>query len=265
VGTHAADLGIHTLANSTFYIDDDDDASSGIAGWAGWDRIAFIPPAISISPHVFDFRMYDPIYGKLGIAIRINAPTEDISLIDHSEIRIYLHQTEMEQTLDSFEFPFDIEMYPHKGWLADVSEFTDLHSKDVAVYTKHRFYVPEGLHRCRINTVYSDGTVSYSTEPYDDSSEINMRMIPSSGTVDVKIDHWRTSGTYFKRWTELSTGALSVAHTVGGLLPNTHYVVEVDGSIFNEYPSNDAGEISFDYTDERSFHVFEVKQMLPIN
>jgi len=263
IATHAAELGRHTVTNSTFYIDDDDDASSGIAGWAGWDRIALIPLPSRISPNIYEFRMYDPIYGELGIAIRINAPTEDISLIDNSEIRVYLHRTGTEQTLEYFEYPFDIEIYPHRGWLRDASEFTDLHSQDAVVYTKHRFYVPEGLHRGRINTVYSDGTVSYSTEPYDNSSEINMSVIPSSDAVNVKISTWRTSGTYYKKWTEFSAGALSVSHIVGDLLPNTRYAVEVDRNVFGEYLSDDAGEISFIYTGENAFHVFEVRPELP--
>jgi len=94
----------------------------------------------------------------------------------------------------------------------------------------------------------------------NDGDDSSMVITPSSGTLDVTVDTWNTSGTYYKKWTETSTGTLSVEHTVGDLKTNTYYTVKVDETRYNTYLSDDSGEISFTYTGEYSDHDFEVEE-----
>jgi len=116
------------------------------AYWAGWDKIKFQPIIKNISSNVYDVRLYDDVYGKMGIGIKINSPTDNISLIDTStDLRIYLYTQEIAQSLAIFNYPFDIEIYPHKGWLTSASEFTALHSRNILTYTKHNLYLPENV------------------------------------------------------------------------------------------------------------------------
>ncbi len=257
-GIIAVDLGTLDISNGMFYIDDDNNASSGINGWAGWDRVSFQLVPENIGSNIYDVRLYDEIYGKMGIAVKVNSPTDNISLVNNSEIRIYLYQEDTAQELTDFNYPFDIEIFPHTGWLSDASEFTDLHSRDVLTYTKHAFYVPEGIHTGRTNTVYPDGAITYSTEPYSNSSEVNLTIGPSENSVDVTIDTWSTSDTYYKKWTESVAGTLTTSNSVGDLKANTYYLVKVDGVLFDTYLSDDFGKISFTYANEYSDHVFEV-------
>ena len=263
VGTHIQNLGVGTITSGVFYIDDDDSASFGANGWAGWDRLGFQPIIHNLSFNTYNVRLYDDIYGEIGIAVKVNSPTDNISIVNNSdmhEIRIYLYQEDTAQPLTDFDYPFDIEIWPHKGWLSDASEFTSLHSQDKLTYTRHAFYVPDRIHTGITNTIYANGVISYSTEPYNSSSEINMVVTPSSGSVDVAINTWNTSGTYYKKWTETATGTLSVAHTVGDLKTDTYYTVKVDGTRYNTYLSDDSGEISFTYTGAYSDHIFEVEE-----
>ena len=56
----------------------------------------------------------------------------------------------------------------------------------------------------------------------------------------------------------LPTG-ISVSHVVGDLLPNTTYNVKVNGIFYNNYTSNNLGQISFNYTIGSSQNTFEVQ------
>jgi len=109
-------------------------------------KIKFQPIIQNISSNIYDVRLYDDVYGKMGIGIKINSPTDNVSLMDAStDLRIYLYKQETAQSLTTFNYPFDIEIYPHEGWLASASEFTALHSKNTLIYTKHNLYLPENI------------------------------------------------------------------------------------------------------------------------
>jgi len=111
------------------------------------------------------------------------------------------------------------------------------------------------------NTVSSSGSINWNRAVTRNDTELtNMTVTPSAGSIDITIDTWNTSGTYYKKWTESATGTLSVEHTVGDLKPNTYYTVKVDGTIYNTFLSNSSGEISFTYTGEYSDHDFEVEE-----
>jgi hypothetical protein len=111
-----------------------------------YDEIKFQPIIQNISSNIYDVRLYDDVYGKMGIGIKINSPTDNVSLMDTStDLRIYLYTQETVQPLTTFNYSFDIEIYPHEGWLTSASEFTALHSKNTLTYTKHNLYLPENV------------------------------------------------------------------------------------------------------------------------
>ena len=89
----------------------------------------------------------------------------------------------------------------------------------------------------------------------------SMTITPASGSIDTSITTWNTSGTYYKKWTEIgdeNTG--NTTHTIGDLKADTYYTIKVDGNRFNTYLSNDSGEITFTYTGGYSSHDFEVEE-----
>ena len=249
------DVGLKNITNGTFYIGDDKNAAAGIAGWAGWDMVTF-GYVSNLSSNVYDVRLGDPIYGKLGIAVKVNSPISNISIINNSEMRIYLYQNSSVQNLTNFSYPFDIEIYPHKGWLNDSSQFTGLHSREILNYTQHVFYVPEGIHNGRTNTIYSSGAVDYSLEPYNDSSKVNMTVIPSTGSLILTITGFSTDS---KTWSETASSSTATTnHTIGNLKANIIYNVNINGNLWNIYTSNSSGYINFIYDGGYSTKTFEV-------
>lgn len=244
----SVDLGVVNVTNGVFYIDDDN-SLSGINGWAGWDKLNFKLITADLGSNVYDVRLYDAIYGQMGIGVKVNSPAGNSLVVNDSDVRVYLYQQSSAQTLTTFNYPFDIEIYPHKGWLTAPSDFTSLHSQDGLTFTKHIFYVPESvIHSGRTNTVYTNNTVTYSTVPYNNYTEINLTVTPSTDSVNVMIDTWNTSGDYYKKWTEAASSGVTTAHTVGNLKSNAAYNVLVDGTALNAYLSNGSGEITFNYS-----------------
>ena len=259
---YVKDLGIVTISGGVLYINDDDSAVSGITGYPGWDRITLqaVPRITDLGSNVYDVRLSDAIYGNMGIGVKVNSPTDNITVdVGDSELRVYLYKQDTEQTLTTFSYPFDVEIYPHTGWLSSSSEFTSLHSRNALTYSKHTFYLPEGIHTGRTNTVYSEGSIAYSTEPYNNTSLVNLTLTPSTGTVDVVIDTWNTSGNYYKKWTETgSTAGITTGHTVSSLNPNAIYDIKVDGQKIAEKIAGQSGQITFDYSGGYSTKTFEV-------
>jgi len=108
------------------------------------------------------------------------------------------------------------------------------------------------------NTTLATGNIAASSVSTFNS--VDMEITPSSDSVDITIDTWNTSGTYYKKWIETASGSLSVSHTIGDLKANTYYTVKVDSARYSTYLSNSSGEISFTYTGEYSDHEFEVEE-----
>lgn len=77
---------------------------------------------------------------------------------------------------------------------------------------------------------------------------VNMAITPSIGSVNVTIDTWRTSGEYYKKWTEnVAYGNIVTNHVVGNMNPGAKYNLKVDGAIIGNNTASGAGEISFGY------------------
>ena len=92
------------------------------------------------------------------------------------------------------------------------------------------------------------------------NNSVDMAIIPASGSIDVSITTWNTSGDYSKEWIETGSGEIDTVHTVGDLKANTYYTVKVDSARFNTYLSNSSGEISFTYDGGYSTKIFEVEE-----
>lgn len=260
----SVNLGPVNIENRVIYIDDDN-SLTGIAGWAGWDKINFHSLTVYLGANVYDIRMTDAIYGQMGIGVKINSPADAVSVVNNSIIRVYLYQQPSAETLTTFNYPFDIEIYPHKGWLSNPSDFTALHLQDDLTYTKHIFYVPESvLHTGRVNTIYPGNTVTYSADPYNDSSEINMQVFPTAGSVNILVDLWHTSDTYYKKWTETAANSETLMHLIGDLKPGNSYAIIVNGAIYYPYLSDASGTLAFNYyLESSSSKTFEIVELTP--
>lgn len=112
------------------------------------------------------------------------------------------------------------------------------------------------------STITSTDTTSISATGLTgitDMNSVKMDVAPSSDSVDIDIDTWETSGSYYKKWTEGSEAVIATTtHTVGDLEPNTNYNVRIDNVVFGNYLSNGSGEITFIYDGGYSTKTFEI-------
>jgi parallel beta-helix repeat protein len=116
-------------------------------------------------------------------------------------------------------------------------------------------------------TINSDNTATIAANGLTGTTTIDsvaMDITPSSGSIDVIIDTWNTSGTYYKKWTENgSSSGIIASHTIGDLKTNTYYTVKVGGTTFNTYHSNSSGQITFAYNGGYSTKTFEIEHIPP--
>ncbi len=102
-------------------------------------------------------------------------------------------------------------------------------------------------------------TIGASTSSTLDA--VALDLVPSAGSVEINIDTWNTSGTYYKKWTETgSSHDISTQHSIGSLKATTPYIVEVDDVTLGTYTSNALGEITFTYDGGYSTKTFEVTE-----
>ncbi len=117
-------------------------------------------------------------------------------------------------------------------------------------------------------TINSDNTATIAANGLTGTTTINsvaMDVTPSSGYINVSIDNWNTSGTYYKKWTENGSSGITASHTIGDLKANTYYMVKVDGTTFDTYQSDSSGQITFTYDGDYSTKTFEVEEHIPPN
>jgi hypothetical protein len=253
-------LGNQNISGGVFYIDDDNNAGSGAAGWAGWDKISIRPIVQSLGSNIYDFRLVDRIYGKMGVAVKVNSPTTNIVLSNNSALNVFMYSQASAQTLTTFSYPFDIEVYPHNGWLASTSDYTALHSKSTLSYSKHAFYPPLKLHTGRTNSVYTDGSITYSSDPNTSATEANMDATPSAGLLSVNLDTW-TNGDSYKKWRESETDhSATTSHTISNLSPNTSYLISKNLTPWKSVTTDANGVLTFVYNEGFSEVTFELQQ-----
>ena len=94
---------------------------------------------------------------------------------------------------------------------------------------------------------------------------VNMSIVPSSGSVDVAVQTWNTSGAFDRQWTESSgTPGATTLHTIGDLTPGENYAVwyTKDGgskTYWQTLQADGAGRISFNYDKGYSTVLFELR------
>jgi len=104
--------------------------------------------------------------------------------------------------------------------------------------------------------------LTLSSGETENMENVELQVTPSADNVSVLIDTWRTSGDYYKKWTETATGDITTSHIAGDLAPNTFYIIRLDGVDWRAYASNSSGEISFIYNEGFSTHTFEIVPMV---
>jgi len=98
------------------------------------------------------------------------------------------------------------------------------------------------------------------------TESVNMSVVPSSGSVDVAIATWSTSGDRYRKWTESASAAnLVTEHVVGDLSPGKSYTVWYTRDGGHRTPletlqADGSGRISFNYDGGSSTAVFEVQE-----
>ncbi len=103
------------------------------------------------------------------------------------------------------------------------------------------------------NTIYPDGTVSYSKTPTG-HPRINAAILPSSGPVAINIALWNATGDYKILFNESSTNdSNDVRYTLGDRQADMNYSVKIywnNGTLFKDFyiNSNASGYISYNTT-----------------
>jgi hypothetical protein len=103
------------------------------------------------------------------------------------------------------------------------------------------------------NTIYPDGTVSYSKTPTGHQG-INAAILPSSGPVAINIALWNTTGDYKILFNESSKNASNeVRYALGDRKAGINYSVKIywnNGTLFKDFylNSNSSGYISYNTT-----------------
>jgi parallel beta-helix repeat protein len=110
-------------------------------------------------------------------------------------------------------------------------------------------------------TINSDNTATIAANNLTGTTTITsvaMDITPSSGSIDVNINNWENSGTYYKKWTESGNAVGTAIHTIDNLKANTYYETRVDGTRFGIFKSNSIGQVTFTYTGGYSVKTFEI-------
>lgn len=101
-----------------------------------------------------------------------------------------------------------------------------------------------------------------------DLAAVNLLVTPSTGSVDVSISTWNTTGDYSKQWTETSSDNPTVTHTVGDLVAGESYQVAYAKSagttLLTKATANNSGQITFTYDKGFSTVTFYITQDAPI-
>ncbi|MFA6190253.1 MAG: NosD domain-containing protein [Candidatus Staskawiczbacteria bacterium] len=112
-------------------------------------------------------------------------------------------------------------------------------------------------------------TNSISANSNASISTANMEITPESGSVDVLVSSWTDLAN--KQWTESSSNAENVMHTIGDLKSSTTYSIKIDNVIALDTiigdncnngicTSDENGQIVFTYTGTYSSHTFLVEE-----
>jgi len=89
---------------------------------------------------------------------------------------------------------------------------------------------------------------------------LDMVVIPSSNHTEISsFSKDFNSNQREKKWTEISPlPSTKTTYTIGGMIPNTPVMVNVNDSLWNVYTSNSSGHVSFVYDGEKNVRPFEL-------
>lgn len=118
---------------------------------------------VNIGDNTYDIQFDDPVYGKLGIAIKALSSIDSITQ-DENCIKIYVLKGENAKSQQSIDYTFDILIYPHKNWLETSEDFSSLHTKELEIYFKHQISIPQKIREKVVNTINTLGVIRYSSE-----------------------------------------------------------------------------------------------------
>lgn len=78
----------------------------------------------------------------------------------------------------------------------------------------------------------------------------NMMVIPDTDSLEVLVDEWETSGSFYKKWREIcESSSVVTSHSIGDCQLNSWVDVIVDGLPCSSHFTGSSGWFSFDYTD----------------
>jgi hypothetical protein len=109
--------------------------------------------------------------------------------------------------------------------------------------------------------VYSDTTLDLRLDAssVSQTEQVDMRLGPVAGTIDVSIEVWDSPDTCYKRWTEAADMVgIEVYHSIGDLEPDSSYVVHLDGSVIGTHVADTNGCIWFQTLSTDSAQILEV-------
>jgi hypothetical protein len=110
------------------------------------------------------------------------------------------------------------------------------------------------------NTISPSGNVAYFPRSVytNTDSAVNMTVIPSSGTVNVSVSQWNTSGNYEKTWSESTlNNSIATQHWIGSFPAGKLITISRDGDYYATVQSNSTGYIKWTYTEENGDHTFD--------
>lgn len=101
------------------------------------------------------------------------------------------------------------------------------------------------------------------TAPVESTIGVNLAdkliITPTSGTVNVSVTNWATSGTYLKTWNETSANHdTNVSHIIRGFPANESVSIFKNGTFYETSSSNETGYVNWIYSggfSEREFSV----------
>jgi hypothetical protein len=94
---------------------------------------------------------------------------------------------------------------------------------------------------------------------YDWTRQVEMELTPASGSVDVEVECWEVSDTYYRKWLECTVSPLiSVGHAVGDLPPGQLHTVIADRSAIDTCLTDAEGRLFFEFCPGCSICTMEV-------
>jgi hypothetical protein len=115
--------------------------------------------------------------------------------------------------------------------------------------------------RYGLSRVYADNSLDLEIDvsSSNQTDQIDMALQPPTGSVEVIIDVWDTSGTCYRQWTEVCTSpAGMVDHWVGDLAQASEYLIRVEGAAIDTCLSDASGRIHFAVNSTASARTFEI-------